>query len=798
MNSIQNRGVGGVVVPVFLLALIFGCASAGFSQTAKSELSGKVTDPSGKIVAGATVNLKGASGVARTVLSDAEGNYSVMLEVGKYELTVEFAEFETWKEEVTIATGKAQRVDVTLKIAMHKESVTVERDLLMVPLAGNETKIDATEKTRGHNTAQLLAEEPGVSLRTNGEFGSIPLLHGMGDERAKLVVNGVTISNACANHMNPPLSYINPWNVSDVRVIAGITPVSMGGDSIGGTVSVDSPAPVFPSGLQGWRGGGMIAGFYRSNGENYGPAVSLWGANSKFYVGYTGSWVNADDYSDGRGHKVTSTYAQGTNNDVTVAARAGANLFTFQAGLHHMPYEGFTNAQMDLVRNYAESMNMLYQRRFKWGSLDARAFWQGTWHSMNIGKDKSTFPMPMWMPMNSHGRDFGYTVSTVIPLVERQNLRVGTEFHRFVLDDDWPPVAGTEPFMGPDTFVSINDGRRYRLAWYGELVSKWSTKWSTILGIRNDTIWTNAGPVSGYSEMYAADANAFNVQSHERTDINLDLVALARYKASETMAFEMGYSRKTRTPNLYERYAWSTDWMASGMIGWYGDGNYYVGNLYLKPEVAHTVGGTFRWQNNSEVPVSVKITPYYTYISNYVDVNTLATTTYGESTFAQLQFANFDARIYGVDAEGKVRVWNDSKYGQGEFGGVLGYLHGERIDHDMGLYQMMPLNLRLSFEERLKQWNAGIQLQLVDRKSNTDPQRFEQATPGYVLLGVHLGYERGKIRVDAGCDNLLNRWYELPLGGVNFDDFMASGWMSAIKPLTGRGRSIFLGVAYRF
>ena len=37
-----------------------------------------------------------------------------------------------------------------------------------------------------------------------------PLLHGLGDERAKLVVDGMTVSSACANHMNPPLSYMAP------------------------------------------------------------------------------------------------------------------------------------------------------------------------------------------------------------------------------------------------------------------------------------------------------------------------------------------------------------------------------------------------------------------------------------------------------------------------------------------------------------------------------------------------------------------------------------------------------------
>jgi iron complex outermembrane receptor protein len=54
------------------------------------------------------------------------------------------------------------------------------------------------------------------------------------------------------------------------------------------------------------------------------------------------------------------------------------------------------------------------------------------------------------------------------------------------------------------------------------------------------------------------------------------------------------------------------------------------------------------------------------------------------------------------------------------------------------------------------------------------------------------------LQANATVDNLLNKNYELPLGGVNFDDFMASGWMSQIKPLTGRGRSFYVGLSARF
>ena len=77
---------------------------------------------------------------------------------------------------------------------------------------------------------------------------------------------------------------------------------------------------------------------------------------------------------------------------VDLAARDTRNFVAIRAGLHHVPYEGFPNAQMDMVRDYAESLNLHYRRSFEHGALDTHAYWQGTWHSMNVGKDKSTFP----------------------------------------------------------------------------------------------------------------------------------------------------------------------------------------------------------------------------------------------------------------------------------------------------------------------------------------------------------------------------------------------------------------------
>jgi iron complex outermembrane receptor protein len=352
--------------------------------------------------------------------------------------------------------------------------------------------------------------------------------------------------------------------------------------------------------------------------------------------------------------------------------------------------------------------------------------------------------------------------------------------------------------MGPNTFVSINDGRRIRLGTFAELASKWNAQWITLVGLRNDTVWTNTGPVQGYSDMYATDADAFNALNRAHTDPDLDATALTRYQPNGFSTYEIGYARKTRAPNLYERYAWSTNMMASGMIGWFGDGNYYVGNVSLKPEIANTLSGTVAFHDRARKKWEIKLTPYETHIQDYVDVDTLGATMYGMSTFAQLQFANHNARIYGADLSGDAAIWNHSSFGVGTISGVAGWLHGERLDTQTGLYQMMPLNARVAFDEELRRWTAGFGVQAVNRKSNVDSHRFEQATPGYTLFNLHARYRRGHLHASAVADNLFNKNYELPLGGVNFDDFMASMWMSQIMPLTGRGRSIYAGLSAEF
>lgn len=786
-----------IVAACILMPALFAPAQQPSTSASAStgNIAGVLKDPSGAVIAGARVELRSTTSVFyQDHVSDPLGHYSfASVPAGSYRLNVTAAGFARQERgPLNVTAGAELAVNLSLRIATAAESVRVEGQDVS-SLAAFALDPHAATAQQSHNSADALAEAPGVSLHGNGELATIPFLHGLGDERAKIMVDGMTISNACPNHMNPTLSYVAPAQSAQVTVLAGITPVSLGGDSLGGTISVESPLPAFADAGNKLHETGLFTGFYRSNGDNWGGSLIEGIASQHFSIGYVGSFTTTDDYSDGAGHKVTSTYAQSTDHQLTLAAQNGRNLFVASGSYHHVPYEGFVNAYMDLTHNNAASLNVRYRRTLAVGSLDLRFYWQNTQHAMNFLGDKlAVYGAGASMPMDTHGRDLGYSVRYESAFAARHTFRAGNELHRYRLDDWWPPVPGTEPMMGPNTFININNGRRTRLGTYAELFSQWNPRWSTLFGLRNDTVWSDTGNVQGYSAMYAADAAAFNAQKHARNDTNFDATALARYDASTHAAVEFGYARKNRAPNLYERYTWSTGMMAASMIGWFGDGNMYYGDIALKTETGNLVSGSLLLHGQASKPWEVKLTPHLNFIHDYIDVDVAATTMMG---LPLLHFANHDARIAGGDLAGFATLWSSNSAGTGKLTASGAWLHGTRTDSDTPLYQMMPLNLRLAFDEELKGLSAGFGSEMVDRKSRLDPNRMELRTPGYTLFNLHAAYKSKYLQGGVRVDNLFNRFYELPLSGNNIDMYNATGSMT---PVTGRGRSASINLTATF
>lgn len=665
------------------------------------------------------------------------------------------------------------------------------------------------------DTADMLTRIPGVSVATGGGFSSMPAIRGLSEQRLTVLVDGQTIDMSCPNDMNSPLSYTDPQNVASIRVLTGVAPVSKGGDNIGGVIAVDSAPPQFATGDTMLLTGEASA-FYRSNGDGFGGALRLTAASRHISATYTGSYTQSDQYEGGGKDGIvrSSEYAK-TDHALALAVQSGSNLFQLKGGYHFSPYEGFVNQWMDMTSNKSWFLNASYRGVFDWGKLDLAAAYRDTDHVMNFLEDK----LPGSMPMNTEVHSFDGSAKVELPLSMHDTLRLGGEYHHQWLDDYWPPVAGSM-MMSPNTYVNINAATRDRIGGFAEWERHWSDSVKTVAGIRYDRVEMDTGDVQPYNPMDpipmggmggmttmampmgmanpdVGAAAAFNAADHKRSDNNWSGSVLLTWQASDMAALELGYAHKARSPNIYERYTWGVGAMASQMIGWYGDGNGYIGNLDLKPEQADTVSVALALGGASQ-GWSLRIAPYYTHVGDYIDaefVKVLTDMMMMPSPFVQLKFANQEAEFYGVDLSGGVDLWRGEGQDGTRLNATASWLRGDNLTDGGPVYRQMPFNARLSLDHRQGALELGVELQWVAEKTRVDTTRNEPATADYALVNLSAAYTIGGVRLSLEAQNLFDKAYALPLGGVSLGDYGATGDLRAVP---GRGRSINLGLSTRF
>lgn len=644
------------------------------------------------------------------------------------------------------------------------------------------------------DTADLLQAHPSVDLYQAGGVSALPSIRGLNDDRIKFTVDGASITSACGNHMNPALSYIAPGNVSSIEVFAGITPVSMGGDSIAGTINVNSAAPNF-SHDENLLIEGSASTFYRSNNNGLSADIKASAANQNMSIGFSGGVDRAQSYEDGHGNKVNSTQFDRRHQTINLGLKGDEQSLTVKLGHQDILYQGYANQRMDMTGNSSDSITAQYKHKFDWGKLDAGIFWQQVKHDMGFFSSEKTGKMPM----KADGEDYGYNIKLDFALNKTHLLRLGNDYHRQTLDDYWPPVAGSA-MMSPNTFKNINSGERNRFGVFAELESKWTPQWQTMLGIRDEYITMDTGNVQAYNGM-GADALAaktFNARDKSKTDNHIDLTASAKYEASPSNSIEFGYARKTRSPNLYERYTWGRGDMAMAMIGWFGDVNGYVGDINLKPETANTLSATFNWHDANKQAWELTLTPHYSYIQDYIGINKIGTMSMMLGSRPAFQFDNQDAQVYGVEATWKAALWNGGSFGRGRLTGNMNWSRGERVSDGQDLYHMMPLNMRLALEQSKGAWSNAVELELVNKKTRVDDARLEPETAGYGLMNLRSSYQWKNARLDVAANNLFDKYYELPLGGVAYANWKAAGSVGAIGALPGMGRSINVGLTLNY
>jgi hypothetical protein len=105
-----------------LISLLL-CAATVFGQQGSGSLKGRVTDETGALIVGATVTATDAAGKTKTATTNDNGTFTLNgLAPGRYAVKVASPGFGTFENnEVEVGAGRAETVDVTLKITIEQK-----------------------------------------------------------------------------------------------------------------------------------------------------------------------------------------------------------------------------------------------------------------------------------------------------------------------------------------------------------------------------------------------------------------------------------------------------------------------------------------------------------------------------------------------------------------------------------------------------------------------------------------------------------------------------------------------------
>src|SRR5688572_11765426 len=248
------------IVAALAVCLMAAGAPLAWAQEARGTLQGKVSDASGAVVPGATVEITNiATGVSTPTTSNEEGNFRVpFLNPGTYRVTVTLDGFSKFvSQNIELHVAELLNVDATLQPGRITDEVTVSAAATVVDSsgAGLGQVVDARRISelpiREGTAVELVILAPGVQNTTDLRSRKAAFNNGLsqwasdgaGEKRNDFTIDGV--ANVAADRVaySPPSAAVEEFKISTATYDAAV------GNAMGASVNL-----VTKSGTNSLRG----------------------------------------------------------------------------------------------------------------------------------------------------------------------------------------------------------------------------------------------------------------------------------------------------------------------------------------------------------------------------------------------------------------------------------------------------------------------------------------------------------------------------------------------------------------
>lgn len=655
----------------------------------------------------------------------------------------------------------AQAADALAPIA-----VEAEADTAAEPIVQGREALTPSATT----AADLLKSVPGADVNRNGSLSGIAQYRGLFGDRIDVSVNGQPSVSACTNAMDAPLSYAPAPLFERLTVYRGVAPVSVAQEGIGGVMVAETWRPEFEAGTQGRVTAGATS---VNEGHALGANAAVASDTQQLWVAASREQANDTDYAHGT---IGATEYERNSYELGYRLRAGGGIWSLEFARDDGGPAGTPALAMDTYRNEADRYQLSYA-----GTL-------GT-HGVNVTAWRSDGEHDM---DNYHLRPSATTLRRSLTSADDRGVKVdvsraaggglltvGAEAQKTVHEGDIYDAA-------TDTLLTVayNDVERAPMGAYVEWEGR-RGNWQLVAGARYTRVAMDAGEVDSSMAMMnpavAAYRDAFNAADRSVTDDNLNWALNLRRPLTAGTELVAGLSRKVRSASYQERYLW----LPMESTGGLADGNVYVGDIGLDPEVGHEIDLGIDWQAGAHY-----FTPrvFYRDVKDYIQGVPNGDTFMGNTVF---QFTNVDAELYGVDAGFGLGLTQALRVD-----GAMSYTRGKRTDVDDDLYRIAPphLNAELSYVSGRSVF--GVEGVFYAEQDDVSATNLEQTTASYAVYNLSWRYAATRnADLTLGVDNVFDNGYQDHLAGYNrvVDSDVPVG-----ERLPGAGRNFHAGLTMSF
>ncbi|MBP0049584.1 TonB-dependent copper receptor [Marinobacterium sp. AK62] len=598
----------------------------------------------------------------------------------------------------------------------------------------------------------LLRAVNGVSGSRMGGRGIDPVIRGQKQNQLNIVLDGAYLYGGCPNRMDPPTTYTAAESYDRVTVIKGNRSVIYGPGGTGGTVLFERERPGLDADKP-YRG--QVSAAYSSNSETTNLSADLAAGSDSGYLRFVTESADADNYDDGNGDDVRTSY-ETKSNALMVGAKV-ADTTWLEASYEQVNEEDvlFPGAGMDSPYSDAETLRLkldhasdhpLFQR------VRAELYRSDINHLMDNYSLRAA-PVMMGMPMQMAAPTSSDTLGGRI------------------LIESW--LGGHQIQWGVDHQDNTRDGSRLRVNMDGS-TTEVGVLWPDV-NIRQTGLFGEVKRWTGQGNLITAGMRYDYVQvdtkrlaDNETIDENnLSGFVTWTQRLNGQYRMESTISRSVRTADATERYI-------SGSGGW-------SGNPALDPEKHHQLELVLL---SEQADLSWSLAGYYNRVDDYIN-RTAGLNETGTS------YENIDAALMGIDFD---LAWQLTPTLQLRNG--VSWVKGRNLDDNTDLSQIPPLTATLALDYRRDALRAGVEWEVAAQQGDVclaaDCDGLDvRKTPGYGVVNLNAGYDfNPSVSVGAGINNLFDKAYAYHL---NREDALGN-----TAQVNEPGRTAWLRLTARF